>query len=427
MKIAVLGGGLAGISAARFLVERGNCDVTILEAEDALGGIARTWIRPDGDRFEFGPHFFHSKASDILETVRPEIADISFPVTIFAKSLVSGRLYDYPVSADNVLSLPHDVAARVIDELQQAGRGDRERAATFEEYVVALVGRTLFDTFFRSYTEKLWGIPVSEIPKSWAPERISFRRSDKRFFPDEWCVHFHRGIGDLARHFLDRAPSRRKTCVRVERIEREGSRWRVVSGDGSETFDGVFSTIPITRTLECLGAGRIRPLEYRSMIVLYQEIRRREALPADWVYFPEDPYIFTRLFEMNRSACQRISPDRSSITIEVPCAFGDGVWSMRETDLAAMVREQLGKTGLFAADELGGWELLKRRYVYPVQDHASAEGIRENLEALREFSGIFTAGRLGRFRYMNMDETLTDSREAAEEALRIWLGGRHGR
>jgi protoporphyrinogen oxidase len=217
------------------------------------------------------------------------------------------------------------------------------------------------------------------------------------------------------------------TGVRVERIERDGSRWRVVCRDGSEMFDGVFSTIPISRTLECLGSGRIRPLDYRSVVVMYQEVRRREALPADWIYFPEDVYAFTRLFELNRFSQKRVSPDRSSITIEVPCAFGDGIWSMKEPDLAAMVREQLGKTGLFAAAELGGWELLKRRYVYPVQDHGSAVGIRENLEELRDYPGVFAAGRLGRFRYMNMDETLTSSWEAAEDALRTWSGGPHGR
>ena len=422
MKIVILGGGLAGISAARFFTERGGCDVTILESGPVLGGLARTWIHPNGDRFDFGPHFFHSKEPFILDTLKPEIAGGSFPVTIFAKSFVGGRLYDYPVSADNVLSLPREVAVEVIEELQRTDREAREKSRTFEEYVVALVGRTLFEMFFRAYTEKLWGLPVSEIPMSWAPARISFRRTDKRFFPDEWCVYFDRGIGELAGHLLKTAPSRRVTGVRVERIERSATGWRVVTTEGTGSFDGVFATVPITRTLEYLGARTIRPLGYRSMIVMYQEVMRKDALPADWIYFPEDRYGFTRLFERNRFAPTRPSPDRSSITIEVPCAFEDATWSMKEPDLAMMIRDQLVGTGLFAGPELGAWEFIRSRYVYPVHDHKSAEGIGDNLQALREFPGIVSAGRLGCFRYMNMDETLLQAWGAAEQALRDWSG-----
>lgn len=417
MKIAVLGGGLAGISGARFLTECRGHEVTILEAEEALGGIARTWTRPDGDRFEFGPHFFHSKDPVILETVKPEIANISYPATIFAKSFIHFMLYDYPVSIDNVLSLPRDTAVQVIDELHRTNPEERAKARTFEDYVKALVGETLFDMFFRSYTEKLWGLRVSEIPSSWAPERISFRKSDKRFFPDEWCVYFHRGIGDLGRHLLQGTAVRQVTGARIKRIEYDSTRWRVVTEGGAEAFDGVFSTIPIAQTLEYLGSKEIHPLAYRSIIVMYQEILKDAALPADWIYFPESRYAFTRLFELRRFARTPYVRGKSSITIEIPCVFGDGLWSMRNRELASKIQEQLVATGLYSGNELGDFELVKRRYVYPMQDLASAVGIRNNLLALREYRRVVAAGRLGLFRYMNMDETLISSRKAAEGAL----------
>lgn len=419
MKIAVLGGGLAGISAARFLKEHGSYEVTIFEVEDALGGMVRTWIRPDGDRFEFGPHFFHSKHPTILDAIRPKISNISYPVDIYAKSLIDDKLYDYPLSISNVLSMPHKVAIEVIDELYKTGNSELRQARNFEEYVTALVGKTLFSMFIQRYTEKLWGLPVSEIPSSWAPQRISFRKDDKRFFPDEWCVYFYGGIEDLVRHMRRTAAVHEVTNTRIKRIER-ASPWRIVTDNSSEDFDGIISTIPITMMLEYLGSPDISPLKYRSFIVMYQEILKENAIPADWIYFPEDKYTFTRIFELKRFARPGRIGGKSSVTIEIPCAYSDALWSAADPDLAAVIQEQLVATGLFTRGELGDREFIRRRYVYPVHDLQSDQRIKKNLSALNEFPGILTTGRLGLFKYMNMDETILRSKETAEEAHKLW-------
>jgi protoporphyrinogen oxidase len=355
----------------------------------------------------------------MLETIKQEIADISFPVDIYTKSLIDGKLYDYPVSIENVLSLPRAVAVEVIDELHKTDKSNLNKARTFEDYVTALVGKTLFSIFFRHYTEKLWGLPVAGIPKSWAPQRISFRKDDKRFFPDEWCVYFYRGIEDLVRHMRETADAREVTSARIRRIER-AYRWRIFTEGGSEEFDGIISTIPISQTLEYLGSRDMSPLFYRSFIVMYQEIMRREATPADWIYFPEGRYIFTRIFELNRFAPLRQVGDKSSITIEIPCAFGDEVWLASDRDLAAVIQEQVVATGLYTRNELGDWEFIRRRYVYPMHDLQSSTLIKRNLAALKEYPGIFPAGRLGLFRYMNMDETILSSKVMAEEGHQVW-------
>ncbi len=421
MEVAIVGGGLAGVSAARFIKELVPCRVTILEKEKETGGLCRTWERPDGDRYEFGPHFFHSKNHFILDSIKPEVEEISYPVEIITKSCVENRLYDYPMSIDTILELPYTEKIEVIDELYKTDLTHLRKKETFNEYVRTLVGKTLFEKFFLCYTEKLWGLPAENIPASWAPQRISFRKQDKRFFCDEWCVYFYHGIASLINFLKNRADARQLTEINILRIEKKGSKWQIITNTGSEAFDIVVSTAPITQTLDYVGCREISPLSYRGFMVMYIEVFRKQATSADWIYFPEKKYIFTRIFELKKFRKPPQTVAKSSITVEIPCSYNDDVWNLSDRDIENIVKQQLNETGLFTLRELGQSEIIRRKHVYPVQDMGSSENIHQNIEALAQYPGIVPAGRLGIFKYMNMDETIISSLEAVRNASNTLL------
>lgn len=414
MKIAILGGGLSGLSVTKFFQKYQMYEITIFEKEKNMGGLARTWNH-NNDKFDFGPHFFHSKYDFILDVIKPEINDISYPVDIYAKSIIKNKLYDYPVSIDNILVLPKEIAINVIDELYKINKEDCYNTTTFEEYVTALIGNTLFDIFFRRYTEQFWGISVSDIPKFWAEKRISFRKNDKRFFSDEWCVYFNDGIEELIKYIKATINAYNICDIQIKKIDC-GKRFSIITNKGKEEFDGIVSTIPITQLLEYIGSKNINDLGYRSMIVMYQKIFREKALPADAIYFSEGKYVFTRIFERNRFVKMRQFTDTSSITIDIPYS----IKIIPDGDLVDIVHTQLIDTGLYERKDFGNYSFVKQEYVYPIHTFVNDESFQSNFEELKLYKNIYTTGRLGMFKYMNMDETIMEAKGVVEEAHKEW-------
>ena len=430
MKVCVLGGGLAGLTAiwtlSKLPIEIG--EIYLIEKNNYLGGLVYT--KKVGDKFyDFGPHNFHSKEEFVLKELKPKLESIGFyRIKTFAKSFWKGKFYDYPMSVDNIFELPGELRRKAMIELYKICSTNVKSASTFGEYVKNLVGETLFNIFFEEYTKKLWGVKTSEIPSDWAPQRISFRMDDKTFFgKNEWEVYHEDGIGKLSEVLISELSGKFMNKLnillnnKVRKIKYNDERYVLTLDSGMKvSCDLLISSIPLDVLLKLLGEIP-KPLEYRSSIVVFLELRREyPILPSNWIYINEKKYPFTRIFEP-----PSLLPNYSGntwITVEYHVNKNDELWRLHKEDLVQYTVNYLVELGLIEINDVWGWDVWKAEYTYPVLTFETKINLQYNLNLVNKFKNLIIIGRLGKFRYMNMDTTIVDTIRTTLSAFQH-LGG----
>jgi len=423
MRIAVIGAGPAGMTAA-FLLSRGGADVEVFEKERAVGGLCRS-LELWGNTVDLGPHRFFSKDPRVnrlwLEVVGRDYRMVERLTRIYYRK----RFFLYPLQpADALRKMGIADAARCLasyarQKLVPSGASD----ATFEGWVVSRFGRRLFEMFFRSYSEKLWGIPCAEIDADFAAQRI------KKFSLGE-AVLKALGVG-RARHatLVDRfayplggtgmvyermagrvreAGGRIRLGTAVRRVARgDGGDLRVELEDGAAPrFDRVLSTMPLPALVG--GLGRLPPeveaaagaLRFRSTILVYLLVEEgRLSNFANWV-----PQI-------------RKGDGSTVVSLEFWCDRSDALWSEDDPSLAARAERELASTGLLKGAKVSSRHVVRIPASYPVY----ARGYKENLAKVVGFlgtvPGLIPLGRAGAFKYNNQDHSILMGILAAENLL----------
>ncbi|ASJ15229.1 FAD-dependent oxidoreductase [Thermococcus radiotolerans] len=422
MNACIIGAGISGLTAAWTLLEQVPQefrDIHIIEKKNHVGGLVNT--RYIGNKFyDFGPHIFHSHDELILSLMKQELKERGFyDIKTIAKSYWNKKFYDYPLSVDSILNLPKELQRKVLIELYKLCPNNKHEATNFSEFVRGLVGDTLYKIFFEKYTKKLWGISPTQIPSEWAPKRISFRVNDKTFFGvNEWEVYHKNGIKEIT-NFLFEKIQRHKNKVRllfnseVLSITNTGGAYklRVLNKNTNEIVrldcDILISSMPLDELLLKLGA-KPKPLIFRSSIVVFLELNREfPILPANWIYLNEENYPFTRIFE--QPSLLNKYHGNTWITIEYHINKDSKMWKMANPEIVNRTTQFLESLGLVSQEDIINWDVWKEAYTYPVLTFETLENLKYNTKLINNFKNVITVGRLGKFRYMNMDETISDT------------------
>jgi len=441
LPVAVLGGGLAGLSAADTLASRG-VPVLVLERDDHVGGLASTVVA-DGFHFDYGPHRFHTQSDEILRRVRGLLPGELMSLERVSRIRLLDRYFRYPLALGNVLKqMPKTRGAAMIasyaaEKLRGlfGGRGDDN----FEDWVVSRFGRSLYDVYFGPYTEKLWGVSPDELSADWASQRITVPSLTgllrETLFPSDGRVrslvstfHYPRGgIGRISSAFASRieaAGGRIALNAPVTDVIRDGDgSWTVTAGGRDYRAASVISTLPVDDYVRALrqqvpaavreAAGR---LTFRAIVFVTLRVEGAEPpAPDHWIYASEPDYRFNRL-----SIPENFDPDVSEggwqAVFEFTCQRGDSTWEsqQRVIEESVMGGERLG---LFDPARVSASLVTRQSHAYPVylkgyDRHSSAV-----LDFLQELEGSVTCGRQGLFRYNNMDHSVEMGRYAALETL----------
>lgn len=436
--VAVIGAGPAGLTAAYLLAARG-VPVIVYEADDSVGGLARTVVE-DGYRFDLGGHRFFTKSREVEalwdELLGPEMLVRPRLSRIYWR----GRFVRYPLRGADVIAKVGPVElARCAASYGRARLRRRGAEESFEEWVSARFGRRLFELFFKTYTEKVWGVSTAELRAEWAAQRIDDlslwkavraalpgRRSDGPKSLIEEFRYPRLGPGQMWEEMARRvvaAGGEVRTGTPVEGLELEGERVAAVHAGGERAeVAAAISSAPLRAAVGVASPAAPPPvaaaaagLRYRDFLTVALTIEGEPPFPDNWVYV-HDPGVRVGRIQNFRAWSPWMTPDprRSCLGLEYFCFEGDELWERDDDDLVALAAEEVAALGLVDAERVAGGHVVRVPKAYPIYDaeyEQRVARIRGWLDGIRNLQQI---GRNGLHRYNNSDHSMLTAMRAVE-------------
>ncbi|HEX5379992.1 MAG TPA: NAD(P)/FAD-dependent oxidoreductase [Phenylobacterium sp.] len=438
----IIGAGPAGLTAAYTLAKAGH-DVLVLEQDPTyVGGISRT-VHYKGFLFDIGGHRFFSKAREVVELWDEILPDDFIERPRLSRIFYGGKFYAYPLKAFEALAnLGIFESALCMASFGWAKLFPVKNPRTFHQWVRNQFGERLFSIFFKTYTEKVWGMSCDEISADWAAQRIkgldlasaiidALKRSlgirgksdpaaktliESFRYPRrgpgmmwEACVERLRGLGGRV------AMDRKVTALAWDEAN---STWIVQAAgvDGvAETHRArnLVSSAPMRELADAISPpaaslGRAHDLKYRDFLTVVLIGRSSVELPDNWVYI-HDPAVTVGRVQNFRSWSPEMIPDGVStcLGLEYFCFEGDGLWAADDADLIELAKREIDVVGLMRSGDVVDACVVRQPKAYPVYD----ESYRDNVAAVREeyerlYPNLHLVGRNGMHKYNNQDHAM---------------------
>jgi protoporphyrinogen oxidase len=434
--VVVIGAGPAGLTAAYQLAKLTDARVTVLEADDMVGGISRT-AQYKGFRFDIGGHRFFTKIAPV-EALWHEILGKEFiSVPRLSRIHYNGKFFDYPLKPANaLLGLGPINSLRIVVSYLKWHYQPYPIEDNFEQWVTNRFGRRLYEIFFKTYTEKVWGIPCTEIRAEWAAQRIqglSLARAilnatslNKRSNTIKSLINEFQyprlGPGQMWETCRDRVIERGHRVLMQHYVDRvhvssgcvTGVRVQTPAGEQELPADHVIGTMPVrslVRALDPAPPAAVREaaegLRYRDFLVVALILNRESLFPDNWIYIHTPGVKVGRIQNFNNwSAAMVPAPGTTCLGLEYFCFKGDGLWDSSDDALIAQASAELEQLGLARRTDVIDGTVIRMPKAYPIYDAA----YRGHLDAVRAFidpiPNLHTVGRNGMHKYNNQDHSM---------------------
>jgi protoporphyrinogen oxidase len=507
-KAIVIGAGPAGLTAAYELLTRSDVQPIVLEKSTHMGGISRT-VNYKGNRIDIGGHRFFSKSDRVMQwwlqhmpiegspmsgngngrglkiSYQNQTHDVApreggpDPETTDQVMLVRRRksriyflrkFFDYPISLsqDTLRNLGALRTLRIGASYARSAIFPYKNEQNLEQFFINRFGRELYETFFKSYTEKVWGVPCQEISAEWGAQRVkglSVTKTITHFLKKRFNGH---QPGDVAQkstetslieqflypkhgpgqmwetvaHKIKNLGGEIYTGIDVRGLHCEGQRMVSVraldSSGGDREFAGdyFFSTMPIKELVHALDAdvpGNVREvsegLQYRDFLTVGLLLKglkvtdptsnghARKLIEDNWIYIQEPDVLAGRLQIFNNWSPHLVSqPGTVWVGVEYFCYEGDELWRKPDAEMAEFARQELAKIGIIDADAVLDSTVIRMPKTYPAYFGAYArfDEIREYLDG---FPNLFLVGRNGMHKYNNQDHSMLTAMQAVDNII----------
>ena len=442
--VAIIGAGPAGLTAAYLLGKQGY-SVTVIEKDPTyVGGISRT-VEHEGFRFDIGGHRFFSKSKEVVDLWNEILPDDFIERPRMSRIYYEGKFYSYPLRAFEALwNLGVWRSTLCMASFAKAKVFPNKQVRSFQDWTVNQFGHKLFSIFFKTYTEKVWGMPCDEMSADWAAQRIKGLSLGAAV------------LDGLKRSLkLNKRPNdgmQTKTLLESFRYPRlgPGMMWDaardLVLGHGNNVWmghalkqlafndatqrwtvtataaDGSAATINAAHVISSAPmrelATRVHPLpatlpqasnlKYRDFLTVALMIKSPDLFPDNWIYIHDSKVKVGRVQNF-RSWSPEMVPDAdiACVGLEYFCFEGDGLWSMADDDLVALATKEMAILGLCDPAHVTGGVVVRQEKAYPVYDDeyaANVDALRRELEA--RYPTLHCVGRNGMHRYNNQDHAM---------------------
>jgi protoporphyrinogen oxidase len=445
-ELVVIGAGPAGLTAAHEAARNGMKPL-VLEQSRLVGGIARTELHR-GYRFDVGGHRFFTKVQEIQQ-LWETLLGLDFRLTPRLSRIFHGQqYYRYPLEIwETLRNLGPKQSTAAVLSFAGARLSRRKREETFEQWVTNRFGRRLFETFFKSYTEKVWGIPCHEIRAEWAAQRIkdlslgsALRQAiwpKRSGTPHSLINQFHYprlGPGmmwERLQEMVEGLGGEVRTRQEVTTIYHNGMRVTSLrhggkNGESSETpVHQLISTMALDDLILRLSpappapvVAAARSLRHRDFLLVGLVLRGSPLFADNWIYVHCPTVQVGRIQNFGNWSAELVpDADKSSLGMEYFCNRGDETWSMHDDDLIQLASKELETIGLARSIDVVWGTVIRQPKAYPVYD---AE-YRHHLETIREWlptlNNLQTIGRNGQHRYNNLDHSMLTGVAAVRRLL----------
>jgi protoporphyrinogen oxidase len=461
--VAIIGAGPAGLTAAYLLSKKGY-DVTVIEKDERyVGGISRT-VEVDGYRFDIGGHRFFSKSKEVVDLWNEILPDDFIQRPRMSRIYYEGKFYSYPLRAFEALfNLGIVRSTLCMASYVKAKAFPNKQVRSFEDWTTNQFGWKLYSIFFKTYTEKVWGMPCNEMSSDWAAQRIKglslgaavldglkrslgLNKKPNDGMETKTLLETFRyprlGPGmmwDAARDFVVAKGNQVLMGHSFKQLAKDGDgNWRMTAtkADGGEAViraRHVISSAPMREL-----AARIHPLpacslqadnlRYRDFLTVAVMIKSDDLFPDNWIYIHDSKVKVGRIQNF-RSWSPEMVPDPSvaCVGLEYFCFEGDGLWSSSDADLVELAKKELAILGLVDPKDVIRGAVVRQEKAYPVYDDAYAanvEAMRHELES--RYPTLHMVGRNGMHRYNNQDHAMmtamltVENIEANARIYNIW-------
>ena len=442
--VAIIGAGPAGLTAA-YLLSKQGLSVTVIEKDPVyVGGISRT-VEHKGFRFDIGGHRFFSKSQEVVALWNEILPDDFIQRPRMSRIYYEGKFYSYPLRAFEALgNLGIIRSSLCMASFGWAKLFPKKDVKSFEDWTINQFGHKLYSIFFKTYTEKVWGMPCDEMSADWAAQRIKglslgaavidgLKRSlglNKK--PNdgmetktllETFRYPRQGPGMMWNAARDKVVAMGNgvvmdTSLKQLRFDDVTQRWNMqtVTGNGAVANINaahVISSAPMRKL-----AGRIYPLpatlpsamnlNYRDFLTVALMIKSDDLFPDNWIYIHDDKVKVGRVQNFRSWSPEMVpDPELACVGLEYFCFEGDGLWSMSDDDLVALATKEMAILGLCDPETVVGGAVVRQEKAYPVYD----ETYRDNVEAMRveleeTYPTLHMVGRNGMHRYNNQDHAM---------------------
>jgi len=428
--IIVVGAGIAGLTLAYELCKQGAA-VTLIEKESSVGGLAKSFRYGNGYTFDAGPHRFYTESPPVLNLIHEILREDILTMPRKSGVRMFDRYFEWPLRLADLFRMPLRECLSVgVDML----RREPQDGESFENYILASYGRTLYEIFFKPYTEKFLRLPCSGISKHWALTGIDravidssikvnnlFSLARSLFNPQpplQFIYPKSGGIGvfsEKLRLMITSLGGKVITGCAVTGIKKDGFSVRsVAAGGGEYACDSLVWTAPISELTELLGLSSPE-LSYLSLVI-YNFMTVAVSKPSyQWCYFGAEDVPFNRISYPTLFNPSLAPAGEAGICVEVTCRSGEAVWQSPEGMKESIVASML-KNGVIASkEEILGCHVERVGGAYPIYTLDYEEKLSNAVAQVSRFTGVELLGRTGRFWYNNMDHSIEDALELAQK------------
>jgi protoporphyrinogen oxidase len=430
--VVVIGAGPAGLTAAYELVKRGLHPI-VLEQSDQVGGIARTEVYK-GYRFDIGGHRFFTKVEIVQQLWQEVLGDEFIKVPRLSRIYYNGGFFNYPLEIkDTLRQLGLRESAKILLSYAKIKVLPCKQEETLEEWVTNRFGRRLFQTFFKTYTEKVWGIECDKIGADWAAQRIKglslrtavmnalFSVNNTKTLIKEFDYP-RLGPGMMWERFQEKVNAKGgdvRLNSGVVKVKREGDRITsiVVRQDNTTTelpLDHLISSMPVTALVQRLDPpappevlAASRSLSYRAFIIVPIIIDRADLFPDNWIYV-HSPSVQVGRIQNFKNWSPAMVPDASKtcLGMEYFCDEGDALWNLSDAELIELATREVSILGLAPVGSVEDGVVIRQPKAYPVYDRDYRTHLEVIQNYLARFENLQTTGRNGMHRYNNQDHSM---------------------